>query len=149
VLLGVDVQAAQRRVLACGARVGVDAATARQILRFAIVGCVTFLAYLTVMRVCVLNLHIHPGLAAAAAWSAGTLVSYVGNARWSFEARITRYNFIRFIAVALLGLGANVAIAWVLSVGGVHYASISLIIFVIVPWLNFISHKMISFGRAA
>jgi putative flippase GtrA len=86
-------------------------------------------------------------LGAFLAFVIATLVSFVGNALWSFEARPTPAKAAMFFAVNTVGLGLNMLIAWVLERAGVHYLLISLTVLVMVPMFNFAGHRLITFAR--
>ena len=76
-----------------------------------------------------------------------TLVSFVGNALWSFGARPTPAKAAMFFAVNTVGLGLNMVIAWLLERAGVHYLLISLTALIVVPLFNFAGHRLITFAR--
>jgi len=86
-------------------------------------------------------------LAAFLAFVIGTAVSFVGNALWSFGARLTSAKAAMFFAVNTAGLGLNMLIAWQLERAGVHYLLISLTVLVVVPMFNFAGHRLITFAR--
>ena len=76
-----------------------------------------------------------------------TLVSFVGNALWSFGARLTPTKSAMFFAVNAAGLCLNMLIAWLLERAGVHYLLISLAVLIVVPMFNFAGHRLITFAR--
>ena len=86
-------------------------------------------------------------LGAFLAFVIATLVSFVGNALWSFEARPTPAKAAMFFAVNTVGLGLNMVIAWLLERAGVHYLLISLTVLIVVPLFNFAGHRLITFAR--
>jgi putative flippase GtrA len=86
-------------------------------------------------------------LGAFLAFVIATLVSFVGNALWSFGARLTPAKAAMFFAVNTVGLLLNMLIAWLLERAGVHYLLISLTVLVVVPMFNFAGHRLITFAR--
>jgi putative flippase GtrA len=121
---------------------------ARQLIRFFVVGVVAAIAYVAVMALVV------DGLGGRVLWGAffafvfATLVSFVGNALWSFGARLTTGKAAMFFAVNTAGLGLNMLIAWLLERAGVHYLLISLTVLIVVPLFNFAGHRLITFARS-
>jgi putative flippase GtrA len=113
----------------------------KRVVRFGIVGGVSFLVYLACMWFVVDRLGQNATLAAACAFCVATIVSYIGNTLWSFEAPIRGATAVRFLVIVLLGLVANIVIAWALQRIGLGYVVISVIVFVTVPILNFLGHQ--------
>jgi len=117
---------------------GLSAKLARQLIRFFFVGGLAAITYVAIMALVVDGFG---GRVIA------TLVSFVGNALWSFEARPTPARAAMFFAVNTVGLGLNMLIAWLLERTGVHYLLISLTVLVVVPLFNFAGHRLITFAR--
>jgi putative flippase GtrA len=126
---------------------GLSATTARQLVRFFIVGGFAAIAYVAAMAVVVDGLGGRVLLGAFLAFVIATLMSFVGNALWSFGARPTPAKAAMFFAVNTVGLGLNMLIAWLLERAGVHYLLISLTVLVVVPMFNFAGHRLITFAR--
>jgi putative flippase GtrA len=126
---------------------GLSAATARQLIRFFIVGGFAAIAYVAVMAVVVDGFGGRVLLGAFLAFVLATLVSFVGNALWSFGARLTPAKAAMFFAVNTAGLCLNMLMAWLLERAGVHYLLISLAVLIVVPMFNFAGHRLITFAR--
>jgi putative flippase GtrA len=127
---------------------GLSATTARQLIRFVLVGLVAAAVYVAVMALVV------DGLGGRILWGAffafviATLVSFLGNAVWSFESRPTASRAAWFFAVNTAGLGLNMLIAWLLERAGVHWLLVSLTVLIVVPMFNFAGHRLITFARS-
>lgn len=143
--------AAWRWLEALGVRIlgwfGLSATTATQLIRFFLVGLVAALAYVAVMALVVDGFKARVLLGAFLAFVFATLVSFVGNALWSFGARPTASNALRFFAVNTVGLVLNMAIAWAMERAGAHYLLVSLVVLIVVPLFNFAGHRLITFAR--
>ena len=126
---------------------GFPATLARQIIRFVIVGGCAATTYVSIMALFV------DGLGGRVLWGAffafviATSVSFLGNALWSFGARVTPGKAAKFFTVNIVGLGLNMLIAWLLERAGVHYLLISLAVLVVVPPFNFAGHRLYTFAR--
>lgn len=128
--------------------VGLSAGLARQLIRFFAVGGVAAIAYVAVMAIVVDGFGGRVLLGAFLAFVLATLVSFVGNALWSFGARMTPAKAAMFFAVNTVGLLLNMAIAWLLERMGVHYLLIALTVLIVVPMFNFAGHRLITFARS-
>ncbi len=126
---------------------GLSAATVTQLIRFFLVGLVAALAYVAVMALVVDGFRGRVLLGAFLAFVIATLVSFIGNALWSFGARPTASNAMRFFAVNTVGLVLNMAIAWAMERAGAHYLLVSLVVLIVVPLFNFAGHRLITFAR--
>ena len=127
--------------------VGLSADLARQLIRFFMVGGLAAVTYVAVMAIVVDGFGGRVLLGAFLAFVLATLVSFVGNALWSFGARLTPAKAAMFFAVNTVGLGLNMLIAWLLERAGVHYLLISLTVLIVVPLFNFAGHRLITFAR--
>ena len=127
---------------------GLPADLARQIVRFYVVGSFAAITYVAVMAIVV------DGLGGRVLWGAffafvlATAVSFVGNALWSFGARLTAAKAAVFFSINTVGMGLNLLIAWLLERAGVHYLLISLTVLIVVPLFNFAGHRLITFARS-
>lgn len=126
---------------------GLSAPLARQLIRFFAVGGLAALTYVAVMAIVVDGFGGRVLLGAFLAFVIATLVSFVGNALWSFGARLTTTKAAMFFTVNTVGLGLNMLIAWLLERAGVHYLLISLTVLIVVPLFNFAGHRLITFAR--
>ena len=96
---------------------------ARRWVRFGLVGGAATLVY----YFCGLGLAAIPGMPVlagnAVAYLVGFVVSYLGQALWTFEARGAHRRMLpRFAATQAVGLGLNSGIIWLLMRAGVSYA---------------------------
>lgn len=126
---------------------GLSPGTARQLIRFFVVGGLAAVTYVAMMAAVVDGFGGRVLLGAFLAFVIATLVSFVGNALWSFGSRLTAAKAAMFFAVNTMGLGLNMLIAWLLERAGVHYLLISLTVLIVVPLFNFAGHRLITFAR--
>jgi putative flippase GtrA len=126
---------------------GVGAETALQLIRFVVVGVVAGIVYVAIMALVIDGLGGSVLLGAFLAFVVGTAVSFVGNALWSFGARVTPGKAVWFFAINTTGLCLNMLIAWLLERMGVHYLLIALTVLIVVPMFNFAGHRLITFAR--
>jgi putative flippase GtrA len=127
---------------------GLSAPTARQLVRFVLVGLVAAAVYVAVMWLVVDRLGGRVLWGAFFAFVVATFVSFLGNALWSFDSRATPGRAAWFFAVNTAGLLLNMLIAWLLERAGVHWLLISLTVLVVVPMFNFAGHRLITFARS-
>lgn len=124
----------------------IPAASGRsQFLRFLVVGVGAFAAYVATQAAAVELARLSVVAATAIAFIVGTIVSYIGNALWSFEARPSLSNISRFLLITGLGFLLNIGAAALLDRLGVHYVVIAIVVFAVVPVLNFVGHRFFSF----
>jgi putative flippase GtrA len=126
---------------------GVSRETARQLIRFVLVGLVAAVVYVAIMALVIDGLGGPVLLGAFLAFVVGTAVSFIGNALWSFGARPTAGKAVWFFAINTTGLCLNMLIAWGLERMGVHYLLIALTVLIVVPMFNFAGHRLITFAR--
>lgn len=113
--------------------------------RFLAVGAVSAAAYLGTLEAVVRLLGSGAVTGAALAFVAGTAVSYLGNAVFTFQRPLSARTAWRFAAVTLAGFALNLAIAWLLERAGTHHLLIGLVILAIVPAFNFAGHRLFTF----
>lgn len=126
---------------------GVSAATATQLIRFFLVGLVGAAVYVVVMAIVIDGCGGAVLLGAFLAFVLGTAVSFLGNALWSFGARLTAAKAAMFFTINTIGLSLNMLIAWRLEVAGVHYLLICLVVLIVVPVFNFAGHRLFTFAQ--
>lgn len=121
----------------------------RALIRFGLAGVLATLTHVAVFAGLVEWLQIRPLWAAAPAFLSAVGVSYVLNYRWTFSAGgLHRVMLPRFLAVALLGLGMNLLITWlVVDVGGYWYGYALAAVIAAVPLLSFALSKWWVFRR--
>ena len=115
---------------------------------FAVVG----LAATAVHALCSLGARELGHLSAIQATFVGYLcsvgVSYLGNARFTFgRPALHGVQFARFLVVSLIGLGANLAITWLLvnRLGWPFKAALAVVV-VVIPALSFAAAKLWAFA---
>jgi putative flippase GtrA len=118
-----------------------------RLLSFGGVGLGSSLGYFLAMSVCVDVIFLPVVVAAFVAFCVGTLISYIGNTFLTFRASHNLSTFARFLVVVFAGLLVNQAIAYSLDRAGVHYTWISLVVFIVVPLVNFIGHSLFTYRR--
>jgi putative flippase GtrA len=109
----------------------------RRVFRFAVVGALTTAAYFVMVWVVSGLLGANAVLGAALAFAFATLVSYVCNARWSFEAGLSHLSAVRYGSVAAIGFLVNLGVAAGAAWWGYGYWSASLAVLLILPAINF------------
>lgn len=121
----------------------------RRVVRFLAVGVASSLAYVGAMSAMVDGLGHGIVAGAIAGFVLGTLVSYVGNSLWTFEAAMDGRTFARFWIV----VGAGFVLNWLMAAGlaslGVHHLLVSLLILITVPIFNYACHSMWTYRTAA
>ena len=123
---------------------GLGAETARQLIRFVLVGLVAAVVYVAIMALVIDGFGGPVLLGAFLAFVVGTAVSFLGNALWSFCAG-RRQKAMWFRHQHHRPLPQH-AIAWLLGGAG----CISLIRSpcpIVVPIFNFAGHRLITFAR--
>jgi len=114
----------------------------RRAVRFAVVGALTTAAYFLMVWVVSGVLGINAIAGAALAFAFATIVSYVCNARWSFEAGLSHLSAARYGSVAVAGFLVNLGVAAGAAYWGYSYWSASLAVLLILPALNFVASHL-------
>jgi putative flippase GtrA len=127
--------------------IGSAAASAelRRLAAFGAVGFASFSVYLALVAACV-GAGLGQVAGALAGFVGGTVVSFFGNCRFVFRASPSTVVGGRFLATTLAGFGLNLGLAWALTAVGVHYALMTLIIFLVVPGFNYVVHRLWTFA---
>jgi putative flippase GtrA len=120
----------------------------RRVVRFLIVGVASSLAYVGTMSLMVDGLGRGIVTGAIAGFVLGTLVSYVGNSLWTFEAAMDGRTFTRFWIVVGAGFVLNLLMASGLALLGVHHLLVSLAILITVPIFNYACHSLWTYRTA-
>lgn len=88
----------------------------RQFLRFAVVGVVSAVAHFAVLIALRRRFEISAALASTGGFVTGAVVNYALNYRYTFNSSARHYDaFVKFISVALVGLGLNAGIMHLLA----------------------------------
>jgi len=117
-------------------------------VRFALVGATSSAVYLAVLSAMVELAGASATLGAVVAYLVGTVVSYVGSAKFAFQRSMTRRNLARFLAVVGASFALNTLIAYTLERAGVHYLLIGAAVILCVSAFNFLSHRFWTFRGA-
>ena len=85
---------------------------------------------------------------AAVGATAGAVVAYAGNRRFTFAGRSPHFQSLpRFLAVAAFGAAANAAIVWSgTEVAGMHYLAAQAVATLFVLWSGFMLNRRWSFA---
>jgi putative flippase GtrA len=142
-----------RQIEALGVRVlgwvGFPPIVARQLIRFGVVGICAASTYIFTTALIVEVFGQSIVTSAIIAFFFGGLVSYAGNAVWSFEARPTLGNAARFSTVQSIGMLINIVIALIGERIDAGYLAVTLTVQIVVPAFNFICHRLVTFARRA
>jgi putative flippase GtrA len=118
----------------------------QRLMAFGAVGFASFCVYLLLVALCVSS-GLNQIVGAMVGFAGGTVVSFFGNCRFVFKAAPSALNGGRFVATTLAGFALNVFLAWLLTSWGVHYVMMTIIIFVVVPGLNYLGHRFWTFAQ--
>lgn len=120
-------------------------AVARRFAIFLAVGLLSSAVYAGASAILIELLGVGRVPAAGVAFIAGTIVSYVANARATFAAAPSARTLARFFVVTGLGFVLNLALVAVVAAAGWHYVAGILLVLVIVPSFNFAGHTLWTF----
>jgi putative flippase GtrA len=121
---------------------------ARPAVGFALVGVLSTLTHVCVAALLIERLGLRAPVANGVAFGVATLVSYVANTHWSFQARLGLATAWRFALVAGAAGLMGVAIAWWVEQAGGHYALGIALVVLVVPACSFMGHRFFTyFGR--
>lgn len=112
----------------------------RSLIRFGITGLLATATHVAVFILLVEGLDMRPVLAAAPSFLAAFGISYGLNYRWTFEADGPhRVMAVRFLAVALGGLGLNVLLTGlIVDAWGLPYGYALAAVVTIIPLLTYL-----------
>lgn len=80
------------------------------------------------------------------AYFVATVWSFVGNSLWSFGCKLSGNRFVRYTAVALLGLVLSMGISWFCEASSVNaFLTISLIVAFVTPG-TYLLHRYWTFS---
>ncbi|VWC54973.1 GtrA family protein [Burkholderia lata] len=83
-----------------------------------------------------------PVSANAVAFTCPTAFSYLANTLWSFSSPVTWGNFVRFLAVAMAGLGMTMLLAHGTGTFGLARAWSIVAVVLCVPPVTFVLHRL-------
>lgn len=118
--------------------------SSQEISRFIVVGICSTIAYTMISIVC-FKWGCNPFQAGSIAFVGATLLSYYGNARSTFKARMNIKTLFRFFTVTMLGFVLSLLlIKWNTMMDHSHWTGIGMVV-IIIPPLNFIGHRFWTF----
>ena len=117
----------------------------RRLSTFGLVGFAAFCVYLLLVAAFV-EAGASQVAGAVAGFVGGTIISFFGNCRFVFKTSPSAAAGGRFFITTLAGFALNVALAWLLTSWGVHYAVMTLVIFLVVPGFNYLGHRFWTFA---
>jgi len=125
----------------------VNHATTRQVLRFAVVGVIATATHYSILTALVEIGHVNKIVATTIGYAIGTIVSYVLNRRFTFDARGTPVvkSFAKFAVLYGVGAFLNAAIFGALVHAGLFYLIAQVIATGIVLFWNFLGARYIVF----
>jgi len=121
----------------------------QSLIRFGITGVLATLTHVAVFVALVEWLHLQPLYAAVPSFLAAVGVSYSLNYRWTFTADGPHQVMLpRFVLVALVGLGLNLLITWlVVDVARYWYGYALILIVTLVPLMTYLLSRFWVFGK--
>jgi putative flippase GtrA len=120
-----------------------------QLAKFSAVGASGYAANLAVYTALLREAGLHYLLAAACSFLVAVTNNYTWNRHWTFRSHRGHvgYQGIRFLAVSLVALGANLAFLHALvTLGASKLAAQAVAVALVVP-LNFLGNKLWSFAE--
>lgn len=122
-------------------------ATTRQVLRFAVVGVIATAVHYSILTALVEIGHVNKIAATTIGYVFGTIVSYVLNRRFTFEARGTPVmkSFAKYALLYGIGALLNAAIFGALVQAGLYYLLAQVIATGIVLFWNFLGARFVVF----
>jgi putative flippase GtrA len=118
-----------------------------QLAKFSVVGATGYLINLAVYTALLRGADFHYAAAATCSFLVAVTNNYTWNRLWTFHAQRGHYGWqgLRFLVVALIAYGANLALLSALIALGVDKVLAQAIAVVLVTPLNFIGNKLWSF----
>lgn len=126
-----------------------DASFVRQAVLYVLCGLVAAAVYLTTITALVELAGLPTWLATTGGFSLATVVSYLLNARFTFQRQMDRRAFVRFWLVQIVNLVVSVAIVEGAGLVGLHYLIGAFGSLVVAPALSFLAHRYWTFRRPA
>ena len=116
-----------------------------RLARYIIVGLASTGTYFIAYIAAILGAGLPVWLAACAGFVAGTGISYLGNAIWTFGQKAEARSAIRFLTVVTSSFSVNLVIAALLDWAGAHYLIIFCVETVVLTSLNYAGHMLWTF----
>lgn len=117
----------------------------RRLRGFGVTGGVAFLVYWSAMYFTTAAGGMSQVAGAFAGFFLGTIASYIGNSVFVFKVKPRASNAIVFWLVNMVGLVINLIIAYALERLSFRPLETVIIIFITVPFLNYIGHRFWTF----
>jgi len=121
-----------------------------QLVKFCVVGASGYAVNLVVYVLLLKGAGLHYMPAAIGSFLVAVTNNYVWNRRWTFRGQRGHvvFQWLRFLVVSTLALGANLVVLYVLVEAGLSDAIVAqAIAIVLVTPVNFIGNKLWSFRR--
>src|SRR5688572_1174112 len=120
-----------------------------QLAKFCTVGATGYVVNLAVYTMLLRGVGLHYLLAATGSFLVAVTSNYTWNRLWTFRGQRghVAYQGLRFLAVSVLALAANLVVLHVLVRLGTGKVVAQAIAIVLVMPLNFVGNKLWSFGR--
>lgn len=113
----------------------------RRAWRFALSGLMVTALHAAIAASLIETVLPRPAVANGIAFVIATLSSYLLNTYWSFSRAPAAGNLLRFVSIALLGLGITVTIAGAASMLGHSYWIGIACVVLVVPPMTFLAHN--------
>jgi putative flippase GtrA len=120
-----------------------------QLAKFSVVGASGYVVNLTVYAILLNAAGLHYLTAATCSFVVAVTNNYLLNRSWTFRHQRGHFALqgLRFFAVAMLALGANLVILRVLVAAGMGKILAQAVAIVLVTPVNFVGNKLWSFRR--
>ncbi len=120
----------------------------RRVIKFGVSGVIVTACH-TAYAVTAIQLNgWTPPAANGAAFTFGTLISYLLNTRWSFSGQISGRSFLRFWLVCSVGLVQSILLSAAVERAGLAYPVGIALIVLTVPPVNFLLHSLWTYRPA-
>lgn len=117
-----------------------------QVVRFGVVGIAATMVHVSMALIVHYRIGLSPNLSNLAGYLSAVLVSFFGQALFTFRVqRLRRYHLGRFIVVSLLAFCASSLITVVITSLGGSFALAMAVVAVAVPVASFLASKLWTF----
>ena len=117
-----------------------------QILKFGVVGGITFVIDYVTLIVCKELFGLSVLLSAAIAFTVSVIFNYILSIKWVFDVdkdKSAKKNFVLFIVFSVIGLGLTELIMWFgTDIVKINYLIVKIVATAIVMVFNFITRKL-------
>ena len=119
----------------------------RSASRFVLTGGAATLTHLVVAVLVIEMMGLGQTIANGLAFCVATLLSYVLNTCWSFQARMGLETAWRFLAVSFGALLLTLSLAWLVERAHGHYLLGIAVVVLFVPPLSFAAHRLFTYRK--